>query len=79
MGMRITETDRCCAHTSRTCLSRPPMPAKEAPPGSSRLILYTMESTSRGRMRMMVRVVMSRLTRVSALSLFAGSGRVGRR
>ena len=52
------------------------MPAKEALPGSSRLILYTMGSTSRGRIRMIVRVVMSRLTRVPALSLCAG--RAGR-
>lgn len=47
------------------------MPAKEAPPGSSRLILYTRGSTSRGKMRMMVRVVISRETRVPDLSLAA--------
>ena len=69
---RATRTSR----SSRTCSPRPPMPAKVAPPGSSRLILYTIGSTSRGRMRMMVRVVMSRLTRVPALSLCAG--RAGR-
>jgi len=64
------------SRSSRTCSLRPPIPAKVAPPGSSKLILYTMGSTSRGKMRMMVRVVMSRLTRVPALSLCAG--RAGR-
>jgi hypothetical protein len=79
VGTRVRETDRKGGRTSRssrTCSPRPPIPAKVAPPGSSRLILYTMGSTSRGRMRMIVRVVMSRLTRVPAFSLLAG--RAGR-
>lgn len=53
------------------------MPANEAPPGSSKLMLYTNGSTSLGNIRMIVNVVMSRLTRVPALSL--STGRVGRK
>jgi hypothetical protein len=64
------------SRSSRTCSPKPPIPANEAPPGSSKLILYTIGSTSLGKMRMMVRVVISKLTRVPALSLATGS--VGR-
>jgi len=57
-------------------MGNPPIPANEAPPGFSKLILYTIGSTSLGRIRMIVRVVISRLTRVSALNF--ATGNVGR-
>jgi len=66
-------------HTSRsslTCSPNPPIPAKEAPPGSSKLILYTIGSTSRGRIRIIVNVVISSETRVPVFSFATGS--VGR-
>ncbi|KAH3665160.1 hypothetical protein OGATHE_003975 [Ogataea polymorpha] len=48
---------------SRTCSVRPPIPLNEISPGSNVVILYTNGSTSRGKMRMMVNVVMSSATR----------------
>mmetsp|Transcript_29395 Transcript_29395/g.68850 ORF Transcript_29395/g.68850 Transcript_29395/m.68850 type:complete len:270 (-) Transcript_29395:72-881(-) len=60
------------SRSSRICSLRPPMSAKEAPlPGSSsELCMWkTVGSTSRGRMRMMVSVVMSSATRTPGLSL----------
>jgi hypothetical protein len=61
------------SRSSRTCSPRPPIPANEAPPGSSILILYTSGSTSRGSIRMMVSVVISSDTRVPALSFDTGN------
>jgi hypothetical protein len=57
--------------TSRSSLIwsfNPPMPPNETCPGSSNDMLYTIGSTSRGSMRMIVRVVMSSATLVPCFS-----------
>lgn len=54
--------------SSRICSFSPPMPENDTCPGSSSDMLYTSGSTSRGSMRIIVRVVMSRATRVPCLS-----------
>ena len=64
------------SRSSRTCSPSPPIPANDAPPGSSILILYTSGSTSRGRIRIIVNVVMSSETRVPVFYFATGS--VGR-
>ncbi|KAH3670754.1 hypothetical protein OGAPHI_001270 [Ogataea philodendri] len=49
--------------SSRTCSVKPPIPPNEISPGSNVVILYTKGSTSRGRIRITVNVVMSNATR----------------
>mmetsp|Transcript_33371 Transcript_33371/g.103389 ORF Transcript_33371/g.103389 Transcript_33371/m.103389 type:complete len:242 (+) Transcript_33371:258-983(+) len=61
------------SRSSRTCSPRPPISPNEMPPGSSLSMWYTVGSTSRGRARMMVSVVMSSVTRVPGLSFSLSS------
>mmetsp|Transcript_15762 Transcript_15762/g.54745 ORF Transcript_15762/g.54745 Transcript_15762/m.54745 type:complete len:245 (+) Transcript_15762:1289-2023(+) len=56
------------SRSSRICSFSPPTAENDTLPGSSLSMLNTMGSTSRGSTRMMVSVVMSRATRVPALS-----------
>lgn len=67
--MRIDRTSR----SSLICSDSPPIPAKLAFPGSSTDMLYTSGSTSRGKILMMVKVVISSATRVPAFSLSFGT------
>lgn len=56
------------SRSSRICSERPPIPVKLTFPGSSIDMLYTNGSTSRGNMRMIVRVVISSATRAPCFS-----------
>eukprot|EP00835_Amoeboradix_gromovi_P002502 NODE_143_length_17796_cov_0.252020.p10 type:complete len:139 gc:universal NODE_143_length_17796_cov_0.252020:3577-3993(+) len=60
----LTNGNSITSRRARICSLRPPMESKLILPGDSMDMLYTRGSTSRGRIRIMVKVVISKDTRI---------------
>ena len=68
-GQRKLPIGKLTSRNSRICSERPPTAENGTLPGSSFAMLYTVGSTSRGKIRMMVSVVMSNATRAPFFNL----------